>query len=100
MPDPMIDLVASVLATHDLIPGTPPDVICRCGWEPEWGRDAPGFWIEQYDHHRAEALSHSGLLIWPPPICLRCHKQVTPAHVATSEWAGSRHCADCPDLDR
>lgn len=94
MPDPMIDLAMAVIAAHDLIPGTP-HVTCKCSWEPDFSRDAHGFWIEQYDRHRAEALSRAGLLIWPPPTCHRCHEPVTPTRVAEPEWAESRHCADC-----
>lgn len=94
MPDPMIDRAMAVIAAHDLIPGTP-HVTCKCSWEPDFSRDAHGFWIEQYDRHRAEALSRAGLLIWPPPTCHRCHEPVTPTRVAEPEWAESRHCADC-----
>jgi len=92
MPDPMIDLAAAVLTHHQLL--RTPEVICACSWEPEWGRDAHGFW-KQYHRHVAEALSHAGLLTWPPPTCQRCHKPVTPTHVTTLGWAESRHCADC-----
>lgn len=98
MPDPMIDLAMAVIAAHDLAPDAP-GVLCKCSWEPDWRPSTRGFWAEQYDRHRAEALSRAGLLTWPVPTCTTCQQPVTPVHVSTEKWAESRQCAACLNGD-